>query len=225
MHLIISSDDATLLSHIREYAQRYHAVLETIDSLQTLVQEKEDALDVSLIILGHNFIHDNDIVTVHEVREKTSAPIMFVGGMQQGAHVMRMLDFGIDECIPDGYSKHELFARIQALLRRGPRPLFNGSTIIADAIRIDTVQKQVFVGAEKVSVSPVEYRILEHLCRHYKYVVDKRVLEQSAIHTSGVPHLLNTHIANLRKKLGKQARIVTVPRRGFMLDAVAKVAH
>lgn len=218
MKIIAHTHEPTLLSDIKQYASDCSGHVRTVATIPTLLTVLKKSNTVSLIVVEypvHNSVVRDELI---KLRHATNAPIILVGGRAEHNVAAKVINYGIDDYLPCPYTKRELFARLNALTRRLRAPLFDGSEIHAGHVHINMETQRVYVDGKEIFLSPIEYRILERLCRNHKFVVGKQSLEQSAMPSSGVSHLLNTHISNLRKKLGKGVHIVTVPRRGFVLE-------
>lgn len=83
--------------------------------------------------------------------------------------------------------------------------------------------KQVFLDGRSIELTPVEFRILEHLLRNSRQVVSRDSLAQAAFPHEPAPMTdVESHIKNLRRKLGDKAaepRFIR-SRRGFGYQAV-----
>ena len=97
---------------------------------------------------------------------------------------------------------------------------FKNTRVISGKTTIDVKQNQVYIGDAKVSLAPSEYRIFLYLSLYRGQLVGKKSIGVRATQEPdwSSAHLINMHIYNLRKKLKDAVRIVTVPRRGFVLE-------
>ena len=156
----------------------------------------------------------NEVV---QQRAQSDMPILAICARE---HMPTLLDSGADDCIEDGCSDVELRARLRALQRRGKKMKFKNTRVNSGKLIINTKYAEVYIDDTKVPLAPSEYRIFLYLSLHHGRLVDReslglRVMQEPDWSST---HLLNMHIYNLRKKLGSLARIVTVPRRGFVLE-------
>jgi len=133
---------------------------------------------------------------------------------------VRGLDTGADDYVVKPFAMAELVARIKALLRRPGGAL--GVTLQAGNVVLDTVGRDVRVGATPLPLPRRECAVLEHLLRRQGRVVPKSVLEEKLygiddeLESNAVP----VHVHHLRRKLqdaGATTEIHTVRGVGYLL--------
>jgi two-component system alkaline phosphatase synthesis response regulator PhoP len=116
------------------------------------------------------------------------------------------LAIGADDYITKPFSIKELFARIEAVLRRSNRDAFPGSSNkrYFQDVEIDIDSHIVEKSGERIQLSPVEFSILSMLCDAKGKVVPRSLLIEKLLLSSGDAEArsLDVHIRNLRKKLG-----------------------
>jgi DNA-binding response OmpR family regulator len=115
---------------------------------------------------------------------------------------VRYLDRGGDDVVAKPFSYPELRARVRALLRRSHgrrRPV-----IQVAALRIDTVSREVRVGATPVALSAMEYALLTRLAGEPTRVFSKTELLRDVwgFRAQGRTRTLDSHACRLRHKLG-----------------------
>jgi DNA-binding response OmpR family regulator len=126
------------------------------------------------------------------------------------------LDLGADDYVIKPFAFEELLARIRALIRRsyGKRdPVIR----IAD-LRIDTAQRQVWRGEQKVELRAMEYKLLEYLARRVGETVTRTEIWDHLYDfgSKAVSNVVDVYVGSLRRKLdrpGEESLIQT--RRGF----------
>ncbi len=115
-----------------------------------------------------------------QIRQFSQVPIIMLTARAEETSKVRGLDLGADDYLTKPFSTKELLARVRAALRRadmaqGQKGL---SVIEAGQLRIDMVQRRVFVGGEEVVLTPTEYRLLRELARHAgKVLLSEHLLE------------------------------------------------
>jgi DNA-binding response OmpR family regulator len=120
------------------------------------------------------------------------------------------LEVGADDYLTKPFSPRELIARIRAMLRR-PRA---GSTGAAQApvptqtfgdLVIDSARHEVTLAGRPIALTALEYTLLTTLAAHPGRVFTRaQLLEQIwGSDYFGDDHVVDVHIANLRKKLGE----------------------
>ncbi len=166
---------------------------------------------------------------LERIREMSDeVPVLILSGHDQTADRVRGLRAGADDFVGKPFQPRELAARVEALLRRSgrrtgpPRP----STLDTGWLRFDPVAHVVSCGGRPVDLTPLEFRLLEALCRQpgaaasAAELVDAIWGEVEGVDATG--HL-NVVVSRLRKKLGEDPRtgespIETVRGYGYRLS-------
>jgi DNA-binding response OmpR family regulator len=118
------------------------------------------------------------------------------------------LTVGGDDYLAKPFSPRELVARIHALLRRRrPGSTGQGDVIIRSGdLVVDPARREVTVGDARVDLTALEFGILEALGRDPGVVLTRQQLLDAAwgADFEGDDHVLEVHVANLRRKLGDE---------------------
>lgn len=92
-------------------------------------------------------------------------PIIMLTAKAEEENKIKGLEAGADDYITKPFSTGELIARIKTILRRGPMVTTSGLIQVKDlCINVNT--HQVTIGAEKLVLSPVEYKLLYFFMTH-----------------------------------------------------------
>jgi len=158
------------------------------------------------------------------IREFSELPIIMVTANGSEIEKIEGLDAGADACITMPFSARELVARVRASLRRTvlwdeyPTPTFR-----LDGLVVDFAAHRVTVGGKEKCLTATEYRLLSYLARNAGRIVTSDLILTNVWGEGycGDIHLLQVVMANLRKKLGDNARnpryILTKPGVGYMM--------
>jgi DNA-binding response OmpR family regulator len=175
--------------------------------------------DAAILDLG---LPDGDgLQLLSEVRRAgNSIPILILTARDAVEDRVHGLDGGADDYLVKPFAITELIARTKALLRRPGGAL--GTILKAGNIDLDTLGRDVRIGATTVQLARRECAILEHLMRRLGRVVPKAVLEEKLyglddeLGSNAVP----VHVHHLRRKLADAtatAEIHTVRGVGYLL--------
>lgn len=141
------------------------------------------------------------------------------------------LELGAEDYIVKPFSPRELTLRVQNILRRVSRPTADGTGSRAGdwelgghRLRVDPASHDVAVDGRSVRLTAVEWNILAYLSANPDVVVTReRILGECLDYAhDGSERTVNTHLKNLRAKLGGAEWIETV--RGFGYKFVGKPA-
>ncbi|MFA5852295.1 MAG: response regulator transcription factor [Spirochaetales bacterium] len=182
-----------------------------------------------LILLDSMLPGMSGIETCRTLKQDEKArhiPIIFLTAKSEESDKVIGLGLGADDYITKPFGLRELFARIEAVLRRSSQD--SPASAQAADLRIQdlaihaesfTVEKK----GEKIPLSPTEFSLLVILARNADKVVARKELMESLALASETAEgrSLDVHLRNLRRKLGESPRaegyIDTV--RGFGLKA------
>ena len=131
------------------------------------------------------------------------------------------LEAGADDYLTKPFSPRELNARIKAVLRRRA-PQLSGDAVEIEGLRLDPATHRVSAGAERISLSPSEFKLLHFLLTHPGRVYSRaQLLDQVwGDHVYIEERTVDVHIRRLRKALeptGHDRLIDTVRGAGYGL--------
>ena len=124
------------------------------------------------------------------------------------------LESGADDYIAKPFSPRELLARINSILRRSKNETEEnqGSVISHENVSINRETMELFVNKIPVSITKNEYDILERI-----FIEDGKMVSRETLMTEVIGYdnyvydrTIDTHIKNLRKKLGNKDIILTI---------------
>lgn len=149
---------------------------------------------------------------LERVRDLAEIPVLLLSAHGQESDKVRGLRAGADDYLTKPFTNNELLARVEALLRRarqggGPRDDWH-DTFDDGVVRIDPVTRRVEVadreGSREVSLTNIEFRLLQTLTRHAGAVLSaSQLLARAWDDPTGVaPERVKFAVLRLRRKLG-----------------------
>jgi two-component system OmpR family response regulator len=138
-----------------------------------------------------------------ELRKEKTTPVLMLTAKGEVEDRIRGLDGGADDYLVKPFDPDELIARVRALVRRSTGTASN--EIELGRVTIDTAGCQVYRDGEPVKLSPAQYNILNVLARKAGTLVSRTLLCESLSieDEEEFSNVLDVHIYNIRKKLGK----------------------
>lgn len=135
---------------------------------------------------------------------------------------LRGLDGGADDYVVKPAALAEIAARLRAVLRRGGQPQPNQLT--AGNLNFDTVNREVSIAGQPLTLSRRDIDILEILIRRFGRVVPRDLIEEGIFGFDDVagPNALEVSMHRLRKRLaqaGASVAIHTLRGIGYLLQA------
>ncbi len=154
---------------------------------------------------------------------------------------VRALDLGADDYLTKPFDHIELLARLRALMRRagnsaqalpyqGDRSSSRSEPSV-DVLHMDFELRDVHLHGKPVSLTSVEYRLLEELVRHAGKVMPHEMLLERVWGPAyvGDVHYLKVFVQRLRRKLGDGAEqphyIRTEWGVGYQFVGEASISH
>src|SRR5437868_15502495 len=101
-------------------------------------------------------------------------PVLVVTARDEKESVVALLNAGADDYITKPFDLGELLARSKALIRRG-KGEHSPLVYVAD-LELDSVGRRVRRGGSPITLTPMEYRVLEYLAHRPGAVVSKTEL-------------------------------------------------
>jgi two-component system, OmpR family, KDP operon response regulator KdpE len=200
-----------------------YRLLEATTGHEGLVQAATRQPELVILDLGLPDI-DGLEVTRH-LREWTTMPIIVLSARGQETDKIAALDAGADDYITKPFGVGELLARVRVALRhamhtsRDPEP----AVFTVGDLQVDMSQRRVYVAAQEVHLTPIEYRLLTTLIRHAGKVVTHRQL-LTAVWGPGYTHethYVRVYMGQLRHKVetnpARPRYLLTEPGVGYRL--------
>jgi len=225
--LVVDDDERTqhmLGSMLR--LEGYRVV--TADGGEEALKQFDDVVP-DLIILDIMMPGINGYELCQRIRQFSQVPIIMLTAKDSEQDTIEGLDVGADDYVTKPFLARELLARIRASLRRARQWDERSSPPFRlDDLVVDFSNHRVQRSEKEVHLTATEYRLLSYLARNAG-----RVLTADAIlmvvwgdRYYGDVHLLQSTMANLRSKLGDDARnpryIVTRSGIGYMMRKEAQ---
>lgn len=218
MRVLIVEDDPELAGFLKAHLPARGFVVDVAEdgaSGVALVHGNE----YDLVVLDLNLPDMPGEAVVREVQSgKHVPPILMLTVVGDAESKVRLLAAGADDYLVKPFSFDELVARMRALLRR-PRERIP-DVLSAGNLTLDADKQTVIRGAEPLALTMKEFTLLEFLLRQRGTIVPKSRLIEHAWDSSSDPfsNSLDTHMTNLRRKLGEPDLIRTVHGRGYVID-------
>ena len=141
--------------------------------------------------------------TLVQLRAMTRAPILVVSARENDAEKVRALDAGADDYVEKPFAMTELLARLRACLRRALVQEGVVQPFHRAGLKVDLLNRRVWVEDEEITLTPREYDLLAALVRNAGRVITHQQLLSmvwGAKHAEDTQYL-RVHISHLRQKL------------------------
>lgn len=157
--------------------------------------------DLVILDLGLPDMDGQEVL--RRLREWFSAPVIVLSARDQETQKIEALDNGADDYLTKPFGVGELLARIRTALRHAHPETSTSSVLSIGEIRVDLSSRQVTLADERLTLTPLEYKLLVTLMRNAGKVLTHRMLlrEVWGPHASQESHYLRVFVAGLRRKL------------------------
>lgn len=140
------------------------------------------------------------------IRKQSRVPIIMLTAKTKEDDVLNGLNIGADDYMTKPFSVKQLYARMEAILRRTAsdlKPLAEKFSWNDNDLQIDFEHNEVRKQDELLSLTPSEWKILSALIKHPKKVFSRDNLIDLVFGSDfeGYDRVIDTHIKNLRKKV------------------------
>ncbi|MGZ4777740.1 MAG: response regulator transcription factor [Thermoanaerobaculia bacterium] len=177
-----------------------------------------------LILLDLMLPKKSGFEVLDHIRKVSKVPVILLTARGQETDKVRGLRGGADDYVTKPFGVQELFARIDAVMRRADVST-SAKTVCEDhLIRLDPSTREATANAQRLKLSPKEFDLLMYLFRNKERVVPRDEL-LSRVWNYRVDLNLNsrtvdTHVTRLRRKLQK-----AVGTDAAVIVAVAKIGY
>jgi DNA-binding response OmpR family regulator len=149
-------------------------------------------------------------------------PLVILSGSVDVADKVLLLEMGADDYVTIPFSPRELVARLRALIRRASRlSPENADVYVFADVKVDFFKTEITRGAEKITVTPKEFKTLEFLTKNAQRAISREELLNEVWGYQHYPctRTVDNHILKLRQKLESDPshplHFLTVHGRGY----------
>jgi two-component system KDP operon response regulator KdpE len=204
LRILVVDDDPAMVGAITALVgTEGHQVITAYDGLTAVRRFREEVPD--LVLLDLAMPGPDGFTVAGQIRAAGPAPILVVSGESSEEAKVKALGIGADDYLVKPFGKAELLARIAAVMRRVDRSLAptGGGSLSAGDLVLDPSRHEARVGANDLSLTPTEFRLVEALVRAGGALVPHLQLARAGWPAEADPDLLwlKPHLARLRAKV------------------------
>jgi DNA-binding response OmpR family regulator len=204
-------------------------VVVAVDGPTGLAAARADDPDV--VVLDLNLPGMDGVEVCRQLRSTSSAYVLMLTARTDELDRIIGLTVGADDYVTKPFSPRELVARVQALLRRPramngapppPAPPASADVRVFGALRIDVDAREVRVDEEPLTLTKIEFDLLDALSTNPKRVLTREQLRERVWGGDWMAddHAVDVHMSNLRRKLrnaGAPDALATVRGVGYRI--------
>ena len=220
--ILIVDDEAKIREVIREYAQfNKYETDEAEDGMQAVGKCLNN--DYDLISMDIMMPRLDGYSACKEIKKEKDIPIIMLSARGEEYDKLFGFELGIDDYVVKPFSPKELMARVAAVLARKNRgaDAAKQTVLTSEGLEVNTESRTVSVDGVKVDCTLKEYEILAYLMRNKNIALsrDRMLQDIWGYDFFGDDRTIDTHIKNLRGRLGKyRDKITTVRGIGYKFE-------
>jgi DNA-binding response OmpR family regulator len=204
LRALVVDDEKPLVNIVTSYLEREgFEVLAAYDGERAIELARSGRPDV--IVLDLMLPGIDGLEACRRIRGFSDAYVLMLTAKSEEADKIAGLSTGADDYLTKPFSPGELVARVRAMLRR-PRAGHAASDGMRrfGALEIDPGAREVRIDGRPVELTRLEFELLDALSGHPRVAFSRTQLLQHVWGPSwfGDEHVIDVHIANLRRKLG-----------------------
>ena len=221
--ILVVDDDVELCELVAEYLEPDGYQVESVNDGNAGVNRALSG-GHALIVLDYMLAGLNGFEVLRQIRAASQVPIVMLTARGDDMNRIVGLQLGADDYLPKPFNPLELVARINAVLRRAqPQPdKSKPEVIVIGDIEMDNRTRTVRRDSQAIELTVVEYSLLEKFLQTPGRVITREELVKEILHRELSPfdRSIDTHVSNLRKKIGHEVngaeRIKTIRGIGYI---------
>ena len=204
---LVVDDEAPLAALVRSYLEREGFEVETAGDGETGVrlarERRPEVIVLDLMLPGIDGIE-----ACRQIRTFSDAYVLMLTAKAEEVDKIVGLSTGADDYVTKPFSPGELVARVRALMRR-PREGVTPSLAVRrfGDLEVDPLAREVRKAGAPVELTRLEFELLDALSERPRVAFSRgQLVERVWGPWFGDDHVVDVHVANLRRKLGDDAR-------------------
>lgn len=221
MRVLIVEDDKDLSKVIEQ------TLLSSDESCEiSTAQEGNDGYakamnyDYDVIILDLMLPGMSGETILHSLRKSKATPVIVLTAIDEEREKVKLLNDGADDYLTKPFSREELIARINAVLRRYNKS-FTTLGYKFGGLEVDYTNKSVTFNGELLPIAGKKYEIFEMLVRNEGSIVTKTQIFNRVwgFYSDSILSVIEVHISYLRRelrKIGMDKYLITITNAGYI---------
>lgn len=218
-NILIVEDDLDIQELLREFLKEAgYEVMTASDGIEAMELFAKNKYDLILLDIMLPKIDGSGVCEL--IRKQSQAPIIMLTALGGEEEQIRGLDLQVDDYITKPFSIPILIRKIAAVLRRSGQTQDEGhKTIAYQNLLLDLDNYTAMVDGTAYELTQREFEVLRELLTHQGRIMTRQNLLDKLWRYDfyGDERVVDTHIKNLRKKLGIEF-IQTVRGVGYKID-------
>lgn len=220
-HILLVEDDAQIREVIEDFFTaksegeiQLHIAKDGTEGLAAAYEREYDLCMLDIMLPGASGYE-----ICRAIRQSSIVPIIFLTARGREEDVLYGYHLGCDDYMVKPFSLAELYAKVQALIKRAKGMVASAEMVCGD-ITLNPVRFTVTVGGETLELPPKQYALLKYLMENKDRVVERELLLTRiwGYDYEGNERVVDNHIKKLRRALGTSGtQIKTVMKKGYKI--------
>ncbi|MFA5741403.1 MAG: response regulator transcription factor, partial [Candidatus Izemoplasmatales bacterium] len=215
----VADDEFRIRKLLAEFLLREgYKVIEAEDGEKAIDLLFESKTKIDMVILDVMMPKYDGWFVLERIREFSTVPVIMLTARSDEYDQLKGFKLGADDYVTKPFSPSVLMARINKIIKRDKVDI---EEMLFGTIKMSLLSREVFVNGKRVDLTPKEFELL-------KYFIDNKgiALSRDKILNAvwnydyfGDLRTVDTHIKQLRSKLGEAATYISTVRSiGYRLD-------
>ena len=160
---------------------------------------------------------DGFAVLEHIRGESCETPVIFLTALGAVADKVKGLRGGAEDYIVKPFEPVELLARIEVVLRRAGKSEMH---LRYGDIQVDIEKHTALKNGVPVALTPKEFDVLVFFMRNPDVAITREQLLSNiwGFDFTGESRSVDIHVQQVRRKMGLQGKLITIPKLGYRLE-------
>lgn len=207
--ILIIEDNNEIQEILKTLLSEEHEVIQAFSGTEGMIRFEQGGID--LILLDIMLPGKNGDQVLKAIRQDSSVPVIMLTALSDKKLISQYLLDGANDYIVKPFDLDEVFARVTVQLRQNSdkqaAEIEHPDKLIQQLknIQFDADSFEIKNSQETIRLAKKECLILQTLLGHPKKIFTKEELYELVWEDTYLPgdNTLNTHLSNLRKKLGQ----------------------
>lgn len=219
INVLVADDEFRIRKLLAEFLQREgYKVLEAEDGEQAIDLMFNSKIKIDLVVLDVMMPKYDGWFVLERIREFSTVPVVMLTARSDEYDQLKGFKLGADDYVTKPFSPSILMARINKIVKREKVEV---SEMAFGAIKMSLASREVFVSEKRVDLTPKEFELLKFFIDNKGIALSRDKILNAVWNYDyfGDLRTVDTHIKQLRSKLGEAASYISTVRSiGYRLD-------
>ena len=205
--ILVVDDDKQIVRLVQSYLDKAGYTILTAfdgeDAMRVIRRERPDLIVLDLMLPKHDGYEITKWLRADQSLAAT--PILMLTARIEDGDKILGLELGADDYLTKPFNPHEVVARVRAILRRTSAAPVSARVLQIRGLQLDVDRHTVTIDGRAMETTPTEFAVLRTLMENPNHAFTRNELIEKALGYSyeGMERTLDSHIKNLRKKIGE----------------------